>query len=935
MSKLTPDELGRLALDGIWDFFPGGDGADLDRRTPVPIAVPALWEAQGFLELDGVAWYRRRFELGDVTGHWTLEFGAVMDIADVWLNGTHLGAHDNAFLPFAFDVTGAIVAGTNTLLVRVDDPSITDPEHMNLAHGKQGWANHVFPSRPSLYMTYGGIWQSVVLHRHGALAVRNVRVDGDPSSVGVDVSVLNTGDEEAQARVLLHALGRFDEHVVDLEPGVSRTVSFRLGATSAARWTPETPVLHTAMVDVVSGGDLSDTRSTRFGLRRVEARDGQLQVNDEPFRVRGALVQGFRADGLYAEGTRQEIEDEVRLAKEMGFNTLRLHIKAFDPRYLDICDELGMLAYCDIPVAEPIDYDQLGADGESTLATRAAAAVRGQIARDTNHPSVLLWSLMNELGYEEPAIHNTAPYERFARSLVAAARSQDGLRPIIENDWIEPEPEHTFGGDVLTAHWYGRLHREYLAELEERCRRWADVDRPLIVSEYGDWGLPEMPEFAEPPFWDTRAVYAAALAGTLWPGTLARFVRETQRYQGLSDRLQGEVFRRHDHIAGYVVTELTDVPFELNGLLDLRRRVKPLAAAELRRLNQPVLPIVELDSFTVVAGDVLTATVYVANDGPALDEIEIEARFGSAAPVVGMDHLLHVDSSHMTEEEIFSRFRDDTWATRLERIDAHQASPVGTLTVRAPSSAGAHDLVVRLSTAHEVVAANCYPIHVLEAPSLFGVSVRPDHLSEMSALALEKLGADHDDNGLTVIGEHALDEESGRAAAHALARGETVLVLAQEPESSPHFPVPLSLVPVATMWGSSVFHFTTDNGALPSLPRRNVLVAEDSTIQATSIVTRFADTTHPDTPVVLAFKPVPDSLTGTVVGSAAVSAGRLVFCQYRVSEAAAAGDAAARGLLADLVRWAAQPRPVLRADRAQNADGRHVARYRHESRAAQ
>ena len=91
------------------------------------------------------------------------------------------------------------------------------------------------------------------------------------------------------------------------------------------------------------------------------------------------------------------------------------------------------------------------------------------------------------------------------------------------------------------------------------------------MTEFGDWGLPSMPEREEPPFWDPREVYAAGLASSRWPEAIGRFVRETHRYQGISDRLQLEVFRRHDHIGGYCVTELTDVPHEFNGLLDLHR----------------------------------------------------------------------------------------------------------------------------------------------------------------------------------------------------------------------------------------------------------------------------------------------------------------------------------------------------------------------------
>lgn len=155
------------------------------------------------------------------------------------------------------------------------------------------------------------------------------------------------------------------------------------------------------------------------------------------------------------------------------------------------------------------------------------------------------------------------------------------------------------------------------------------------------------------------------------------------------------------------------------------------------------------------------------------------------------------------------------------------------------------------------------------------------------------------------------------------------MILAQEVAHSQHYPLPVTLRAVETEWGSSVFHFTTDSGAVASLPRRNVLVAEDSTVQARCVVLGVDGQAFPDTPVVIAYKPVPDALTGTVVGSHQVGSGRLVFCQYRLSGRAAEGDAAALALLADLLRWAAVPRPLLDQDESRLADGRRVARYAH------
>src|SRR5579885_3627080 len=103
------DSRGVASLDGEWEFFPGAAGlADLAALTPEHIRVPGLWEAQGWLDLDGTAWYRRRFTLPDVAHFWTLRFGAVMDLAEVFVNGTSLGGHDLPFTPFEVDPTAVL-----------------------------------------------------------------------------------------------------------------------------------------------------------------------------------------------------------------------------------------------------------------------------------------------------------------------------------------------------------------------------------------------------------------------------------------------------------------------------------------------------------------------------------------------------------------------------------------------------------------------------------------------------------------------------------------------------------------------------------------------------------------------------------------------------------------------------------------------------------
>jgi hypothetical protein len=636
-------------------------------------------------------------------------------------------------------------------------------------------------------MTYGGIWQPVTLRRHGALVISDVFVDGNPDDLTATVEIENRGPA-VTGQVGVRTLGQVRELSLEVPAGGRAHAVVRFGASTAPRWRPGAPVLHEAMVDCRVGGRLSDSHSMRYGLRTVRVDGTRLLLDGEPYRMKSVLVQGFRADRLYAEGDRDQIRREVEAAAAMGFNTLRLHIKAFEPTYLDLCDEVGMLLHCDVPVAEPIVHEEMG--GDTTLARRCLDAARAQVRRDRNHPSVVLWSAMNEICDGNREARGWPGYEAFARALAAAVAEEDPTRPVIENDWVEPDPERVFASPILTAHWYGRLHRDYLDTLDARCQEWVSTGRPLLVTEFGDWGLPEMPLLADPPFWDTHAVYAADLAATLWPGTVGRFAIETQRYQGLSDRLQAEVLRRHDHVGGYCLTELTDVPYELNGLLDLHRRPKPLAVAEVARANQVVLPMLHLDSLVVEAGATVRAPLVVANDGGALVDVTLDVRFGESAPPVSREALLALDATGLPPAMVEQRFRETGWEARVDTIAAHTVTPVGEVELTSPEVPGGHDLVLRLSTPSGEVAANRYPVHVVAVPAPQGKE------------------------GPLVVDEGALDAEAGAAARARLAAGGMVVVLAQGPEAAPFYPVPVELEELTTVWGSTVFRFTTDHGAL-------------------------------------------------------------------------------------------------------------------------
>jgi hypothetical protein len=536
---------------------------------------------------------------------------------------------------------------------------------------------------------------------------------------------------------------------------------------------------------------------------------------------------------------------------------------------------------------------------------------------------------MNELTLDRIEARDWPNYEVFARALYGAVTRLDPTRPVIENDWVEPDPDRVYASPVLTAHWYGRLHADYLDKIEAASAACAEYGKPVYVTEFGDWGLPEMPATPEPAFWDPREVYTAGLTVSRWPAGMHRFVVETQRYQGISDRLQAEVFRRHDHVGGYCVTELTDVPHELNGLLDLHRRPKPMAVAEIARMNQTVLPMLAPPSLVVTTGEFLRAPVHVANDGAELRDVEVEVRFSNSVGAMGVEELLATDATGLTAAEVVARFGESVSAVRAERLAGYHASGLGWVEVAVPDVPGGHDLRVILSAGGVPVAENRYPIHVVAPPRPLGpVRILGDGAGAAATVAaLEALGAKIGDEGPTVVVEGALAEHLTGALRDLLAAGQPVVVLAQTPDQAAYYPVDVTIDAVETAWGSSVFHFTTDEGVLPSFPRRNVLVAEESTIQARSVLTRVQGDTFPTRPVVIAYKPVPGSITGTVVGGHSAGAGELIFCQYRLSDRAVAGDAAARALLADIVGWAGDPPPRMVRRPVTKADGRSLTFY--------
>ena len=213
------------------------------------------------------------------------------------------------------------------------------------------------------------------------------------------------------------------------------------------------------------------TKPSCTGLRgrpRLGPADGALRVahdrprcssfelNGVPFEMRSALVQGFSAGTLYGALTRAEAEAEVAgPPSRLGLNTLRLHIKAFDPVYLDVCDERGCSSTATYPVAEPIAHDELGWDGGAHRTMRGRGGRAGEARPGPPEHRFVVGDERARWRGSCPSAGGRAM--RVSPGGSTRIRGADPTRPVIENDWMEPDPElrvrepHTDGALVRAA----------------------------------------------------------------------------------------------------------------------------------------------------------------------------------------------------------------------------------------------------------------------------------------------------------------------------------------------------------------------------------------------------------------------------------------------------------------------------------------------------
>lgn len=444
--------------------------------------------------------YIRYFEFHREKARALLHIDAADQIADVWLNGKIVGHHEGGYLPFTFDITGSVHEGENELLIRVRDTL-----DRTYPYGKQ-------TKKPGgmWYTPVSGIWKSVWIEQVPEQYISQVKITPDLDGVNVEITS-SEGNKSLQ----------------------------RIQVENPILWTPETPKLYT---EIITLGE--DSVEIYYALRTVEIRDicgvKRVCLNGQPLFMNAVLDQGYWKDSLFIPNTPDGYEQDILRMKELGFNTLRKHIKIEDEEFYYQCDRLGMLVIQDMvqtggysfmrDTALPnIGYHRNDSRFKMTPAREFFIShSRDTVAHLYSHPCIIAWTIFNE-GWGQ--FRSDEMYARF--------KGWDPTRLIdATSGWFA---QHDSDFDSL--HIYFKL-----VNLKPGTR-------PLLVSECGGYSL------------------TPAGAKLKWGyGKCADSSELTDRIIELYAQMILPAIS--SGLCGVVYTQLSDVEGELNGLYTFDRVCK-------------------------------------------------------------------------------------------------------------------------------------------------------------------------------------------------------------------------------------------------------------------------------------------------------------------------------------------------------------------------
>ena len=526
-----------FCLNGLWDFAVTKEATPPKKYTE-KILVPfppesALSGIQRRIGKDDRLYYRRKFTLPDgfKKDRIVLRFGAVDRFCRLTVNGQNAGIHNCGYLPFYADITDMLVDGENEILL-----SVTDNLSKRYPYGKQK------RRRGGMWYTpVSGIWQTVWIESLPEKYIKNLRIT--PSMTGVKITV----DSDAAHKVItLSESGErfeFDKKSIVITPK-----NIRL-------WSPEDPYLYHFTLTTET-----DRVESYFALREIGVKEtdgiSRLTLNGKPYLFNGLLDQGYYPDGIFLPASKDGYIEDIKLAKSMGFNTLRKHIKVEPAIFYHLCDTMGICVFQDMvnngkysflrdTVLPTLGFKQFSDKRLHRSKKSRAAFVECMLGTTNtlyNYPSVLYYTIFNE------------GWGQFdANTMYRTLKENDSTRIVdATSGWFWQSES-----DIDSYHTYFK-----------RLSVNSNTPRPIAVSEFGG--------------------YSHRVSGHLYGNKnygYKNFEIRSDYEEALFNLYLNEVGElAKSGVSVFIYTQISDVEDETNGLITYDRKAVKIDAKKMRRV---------------------------------------------------------------------------------------------------------------------------------------------------------------------------------------------------------------------------------------------------------------------------------------------------------------------------------------------------------------
>ena len=368
-------------LNGLWEL--SVEDQKFSVRVPFPVESTLSGVAQHFPEASALC-YQREFDLpaGFDKGRVLLHIGAADQTAVVYVNDQRIGYHEGGYESFTYDITDHLQAKNRIKIICIDDL-----ENLKFPYGKQ-----VLPEKRGgmWYTPVSGIWQTVWLENVPENYIHKLKIVNRGNGVTI------SAQPEMEGTVIIPELGEFP-----------------LGATitpeSPHFWSPEDPYLYDFTVKTAE-----DEVHSYFAIRSLEVKtvDGlpRLCLNGKPYFFHGLLDQGYWPDGLFTPAKPECYAEDILAMKNLGFNTLRKHIKVEPEEFYYQCDKLGMIVWQDMVNNSDYGYVrdtvlptlgwQVSPDGwmhsDPSHRKMFLQGCKTTVEQLYNHPCICYWTIFNE-----------------------------------------------------------------------------------------------------------------------------------------------------------------------------------------------------------------------------------------------------------------------------------------------------------------------------------------------------------------------------------------------------------------------------------------------------------------------------------------------------------------------------------------------------------